>query len=921
MTGSLGADGTIFAQTLDEGGGGLGGPRQNFIHRSTDGGVTWSAPIAQGATFTGPGRAVCSDNSYFACMYAAPGFWGDMGWGEPAVGPSGVVHYAYSAHGAGSDPGDVYYVRSTDTGSTWSVPLKLNTDATTREQWGPSLSVNTTGQVFVSWYDERNTSTDALERFGRASTDNGATWGSDMAVSDVIFPKPLQPDPNVRASYAGIYHRTAFSNDGSGTFAYHTWTDGRVLISGSPQEDVFFDKVLFAACTPGSWLVKANYPAVLESPAVGTDGTFAYSAGGFAGAASNGVYRYNPVANTWATLPTLPTALYDARATYAANTNSFYVFGGYDGSMALGTSYRFDLDTFSWTPVAAMPASRVWPNVAYYAATGKIYVIGGFDSTFTETNQTWEYDPVANTWNTSRAPIPNPMTGSAASIAGQFIYLAGSYGGGAGTTLHNRYDIINNTWASMAPVPVPVFLATGGAIGSNTYLVGGGNPFLAQRSGASPAALGASPRVPSSSYNTTYIYNIGGNSWSAGPNTNVSHAYTGGTVIGGRLLVVAGYNGSVDTNTVESQTVVCPSCTTEYTTATTTGNAIVSGSTDIGNHCDDCTTPLTLPFPVTLYGTTFTSAQASSNGNLQFTGNTSYLGVACPLPDVNLGMAIMPYQDDLRTDGTFEGIFTSVSGVAPNRVFNIEWRTHYFGRSGTANFEVRLSEGSPNFEVIYGSTIDNGLSEESGVQQSATGPATQFSCNTATLASGLKVTYTASSCPSALLSAVSRKVHDGAGTFDINLPLVPLGGAVGIEDRTGAVAGAHQNVVTFANPVTVGGSSATSGTGSIGSFSVSGAVVTLNLTGVTNAQRLGVTLADVHGSDGVSLGDLLVPMGVLLGDTSGNGSVTSTDVTQTKAQSGLAVSASNFREDVNANGAINGTDVSSVKSKSGTALP
>jgi hypothetical protein len=347
----------------------------------------------------------------------------------------------------------------------------------------------------------------------------------------------------------------------------------------------------------------------------------------------------------------------------------------------------------------------------------------------------------------------------------------------------------------------------------------------------------------------------------------------------------------------------------------------VSGSTDIGNHCDDCTTPLTLPFPVTLYGTTFTSAQASSNGNLQFTGNTSYLGVACPLPDVNLGMAIMPYQDDLRTDGTFEGIFTSVSGVAPNRVFNIEWRTHYFGRSGTANFEVRLFEGSPNFEVIYGTTIDNGLSEESGVQQSATGPATQFSCNTATLASGLKVTYTASSCPSALLSAVSRKVHDGAGTFDINLPLVPLGGAVGIEDRTGAVAGAHQIVVTFANPVTVGGSSATSGTGSIGSFSVSGAVVTLNLTGVTNAQRLGVTLADVHGSDGVSLGDLLVPMGVLLGDTSGNGSVTSTDVTQTKAQSGLAVSASNFREDVNANGAINGTDVSSVKSKSGTALP
>ena len=62
-------------------------------------------------------------------------------------------------------------------------------------------------------------------------------------------------------------------------------------------------------------------------------------------------------------------------------------------------------------------------------------------------------------------------------------------------------------------------------------------------------------------------------------------------------------------------------------------------------------------------------------------------------------------------------------------------------------------------------------------------------------------------------------------------------------------------------------------------------------------------------------------MSVLIGDTSGNGSVTATDVTQTKSQSGQAVSASNFREDVVVNGSINGTDVSSVKSSSGTALP
>ena len=65
----------------------------------------------------------------------------------------------------------------------------------------------------------------------------------------------------------------------------------------------------------------------------------------------------------------------------------------------------------------------------------------------------------------------------------------------------------------------------------------------------------------------------------------------------------------------------------------------------------------------------------------------------------------------------------------------------------------------------------------------------------------------------------------------------------------------------------------------------------------------------------------MIPMGVLAGDTNAGGTVNGTDVSLTKAESGHAVTAANFREDVNASGAINGTDVSAVKQKSGTALP
>jgi hypothetical protein len=178
---------------------------------------------------------------------------------------------------------------------------------------------------------------------------------------------------------------------------------------------------------------------------------------------------------------------------------------------------------------------------------------------------------------------------------------------------------------------------------------------------------------------------------------------------------------------------------------------------------------------------------------------------------------------------------------------------------------------------------------------------------------------TTTDCSPTVQSAVSRKVHGGAGNFDINLPLVPISGAVGIEDRTGAVAGAHQMIVTFPGAVTLSGVSVTSGTGSA-TFSGSGtAVITINLTGVTNAQRLGVTLTNVN--NGTATGNVFVPMGVLSGDTNGNGSVNAGDVGQTKGQSGAVIGAGNFRTDVNSNGAINAGDVSVVKSRSGTNLP
>jgi hypothetical protein len=170
-------------------------------------------------------------------------------------------------------------------------------------------------------------------------------------------------------------------------------------------------------------------------------------------------------------------------------------------------------------------------------------------------------------------------------------------------------------------------------------------------------------------------------------------------------------------------------------------------------------------------------------------------------------------------------------------------------------------------------------------------------------------------------SAVSRKTHGGAGPFDVSLPLT---GTPGVECRTGGATGGHQVVVTFPTSVAVTGASVTPGAGgtaSVAGTTVAGNTVVVNLTNVSNAQTLTVNLLGVTDGPGSGTVNVAVPMSVLLGDTNATGVVNSTDVSQTKIQSGTAATNANFRQDVTINGLINSSDVSTVKLQSGTGLP
>jgi hypothetical protein len=265
ITGDL-VTGDVYIAGMDEGGGGFPHNDTNYFFRSTDGGNTWTNTYI-GTPFPGPG---VTSVGYFAMMFSDNGgYWRHEGWGEPAA-LNGIVHYVYDQHGTGSDPADVYYIRSTDKGQTFSTPVKLNTDTTSRPNWQPSLSVSPSGTLFAVWYDARETTSctegdqnvPCYRMWARKSNDNGVTWLPDDMFSDVASPLPGLPDPDVVSYYAGDYDYS------SAILTKHvtSWMDGRVAINGISQQDAFTDSEPSVAGTPTPTPTPRATPAPRSRP-------------------------------------------------------------------------------------------------------------------------------------------------------------------------------------------------------------------------------------------------------------------------------------------------------------------------------------------------------------------------------------------------------------------------------------------------------------------------------------------------------------------------------------------------------------------------------------------------------------------------------------------------------------------------------
>ena len=166
-----------------------------------------------------------------------------------------------------------------------------------------------------------------------------------------------------------------------------------------------------------------------------------------------------------------------------------------------------------------------------------------------------------------------------------------------------------------------------------------------------------------------------------------------------------------------------------------------------------------------------------------------------------------------------------------------------------------------------------------------------------------------------LTSAVSRKTHGAAGTFDVLLP--PDGS--GIECRS--VAGGMALVMTFDQPVTAGSASVTTGAAAINGAPVfSGSTMTVNLAGVGNGQAVTVALSQVTSSGGGVTQALTIPFRILQGDVNADGTAAAGDIFLTKLRASQTTNGSNFRSDINCDGSIAAGDVFLVKAAAASSV-
>ena len=232
------------------------------FNTSLDGGVTWTGESRILTGIRGHRNTPLPNTSTRRNSF--PSMAVDVS-GGPRNGSIYIVWTNIGVPGVNTGDADIYLIRSSDQGATWSTPVRVNTDATTNSQWFPWVSSDLlTGEVAVVFYDRRDDAANTLTTtYVAHSNDGGATW-TNLRVGDVQFtPVPI---PGLAAGYMGDYLGIAARE----CRVFPLWSDNRTSFFTAYVSPITFDETPPAITCPAN-VVRDNDPglcsAVVNYPA------------------------------------------------------------------------------------------------------------------------------------------------------------------------------------------------------------------------------------------------------------------------------------------------------------------------------------------------------------------------------------------------------------------------------------------------------------------------------------------------------------------------------------------------------------------------------------------------------------------------------------------------------------------------------
>ena len=240
------------------------------------------------------------------------------------------------------------------------------------------------------------------------------------------------------------------------------------------------------------------------------------------------------------------------------------------------------------------------------------------------------------------------------------------------------------------------------------------------------------------------------------------------------------------------------------------------------------------------------------------------------------------------------------------------------GGAPISSYNARCTVGAITITAFSGSLSITVTGLTNGIAYSCSVTATN-AVGTGPASNSLSVTPIAPVAPK-LSQVMSQKIHGLAGAFDLQIDVPQSSNGPTVEPR--ASGSGHTVIFRFDIPITVPGDvtlvqSSPAG-GATATALASGQDVRVTLTGVTDNQRVTISLAAINGVPNASAS---ATIGFLIGDVNNTRAVNSSDILGVKARAGQAISTTNFMFDVNASGRIDAADLSVVRARSGLTLP